>query len=192
MRAWDEVSSDEVLVMQMPRVVLLLLLIVGFAGCKAASEQRAALLIREANVQLKEGTELQGQWTAEYMKAFNPRSRAQFPGNRESLKAAAEKITTLIDESSRFNDQAISKYEQASRIMDDEQQRRGTILVVSSLKTELRMNDFFKSQMQLVSDESIVTGKEFDGRFMQITKQISDAAREKENQFNEGRRLLGW
>lgn len=178
--------------MRMPRLFLLLLLIIGFAGCKAASEQRAAQLIRNANVQLKESTDLQGQWTAEYMKSFNPQSRAQFPGNRESLRAAADNITRLIDESSRFNNQAISKYEQASGMMNDEQQRRGTILLVSSLKTELRMNDFFKSQMQLASDESIVTKKDFDERFMQITKQISDTAREKESQFNEGRRLLGW
>ena len=74
--------------MQMARVVLLLLVVMGFTACKpAARTPEAAVLIREANELLQESNKSTEQWTREYTKGFTPQNRAQFPANRESLRA---------------------------------------------------------------------------------------------------------
>ena len=74
--------------MQMARAVLLLLLVMCFVACKpAARTSDAAVLLKEANELLQESNKSSEQWTREYAKAFTPQNRAQFPANRESLRA---------------------------------------------------------------------------------------------------------
>jgi hypothetical protein len=147
--------------------------------------------MREANAVLAQSTNTTSQWTTEYVKAFTPQNRAKFPANRESLQASADKIIKILNENERLSNEAIAKYEQATALITDEQQRRGTTMLISALKTSLQISDLFKSQMQLVSDEKIATEQAFNEKFAQITNQIVAASKENQAQFDEGRRLLG-
>jgi hypothetical protein len=176
----------------MVRVIPLLLVLTVFGACKSASRTNdAAALMREANSLLAKSTESSTQWTTEYMKAFNPENRAQFPANRQSLKKSADNVIKSLDENSRISNEAIAKYEQATALITDEKQRRGSTMIVSALKTSVEMCGLFKSQMQLVSDEKVTDQKTFNDRFNQIARQIGEKGRENKAQFDEGRRLLG-
>jgi hypothetical protein len=177
--------------MRYARVTLMLVIVIGFSGCKSAPrDQEAGALIKEANSILAQSTNVTSQWSSEYMKAFNPQNRAQFPANRDSLRTAADKVVKALDDSSRLSNQALEKYEQAIELITDEQQRRGTTLLVEALKTSQRTNDLLKSQMALVSDDKLVTAEAFNERFMQLAQQIAETSRENEAKFNEARRLL--
>jgi hypothetical protein len=141
-------------------LILLLLFVIGFVGCsRAARKVGSADLMREANALLHESNKSTEQWTNEYGKAFRPQNRAQFPANRESLRVHADNVTKLINENSILCNKAIEKFEQAIALMKDEQQRRGTTLLVSALTKSMEMNEAVKSQMQLVYDERIVNEK---------------------------------
>ena len=179
--------------MRMVLVVLLVFMVPGFGGCKRASRgQEVAAKIRAANETLARSTKAGGEWTNEYMKAFNPQSRAQFPANRASLKASAEKVIKSLDEQQRLSKEAIQQYEQAQGMLSDAQQRKGMGLIISSLKKSLQSDDLFKSQMQLVSDESIVDEKTLNERFGRLAEEIGGIRRETQAELEEGRRLLGW
>lgn len=173
-------------------VILSLLLIIGFIGCKSAARKvDPATLLREANTLLQESNKTTQQWTMQYAKAFTPEERAHFPGNRESLRAHADNITKLLNESANQCNKAIEKYDQATALIKDEQQRKGTALLTSALRKSLEMNELIKSQMQLVSDERIVSEKAFNEKFLELLKPFSRMESERRTQFDEGRRLLG-
>jgi hypothetical protein len=187
----------EVSAMRMARareraVILLLLLVIAFVGCKPA--ERAvdlAVVMREANTLLQESNKSTEAWTSEYGKAFTPQNRAQFPANRESLRAHADNITKLLDENATQCNKAIEKYEQAIALMKDEKQRRGSTLIVSALRKSMEIYVVIKSQMQLLSDEQIVSEKAFNEKFLEKLKQVGQMEVERKLRFDEGRRLLG-
>jgi hypothetical protein len=173
-------------------VMLLLLLSIGFAGCKSAARTaNPAALMREANTLLQEGNKTTDQWIKEYGQAFNPQSRAQFPGNRDSLRAHADSITKLLDENTRQWNKAVEKYEEAIPLIKDEKQRRGATLILSALRKSRDFNDAIRSQMQLVSDERIVDAKAFDEKFLELLKPVRQMDGQWQAEFDEGRRLLG-
>ena len=105
--------------MRILRLILPFVLIANFAACKRAGSngQQAAALVREANQLLSQSGDSTSEWTREYMKAFNPKSRAQFPGNRDELKVSADKIVKALDECTRLNNSAVEKYEQGLALM---------------------------------------------------------------------------
>ena len=91
----------------------------------------------------------------------------------------------------RLVNSAIPQYEQAIALMSDEQQRQGFTLLVSSMKTNLEGYEFVKSQMRLVTDESIVDAKTFEERFLSLGAQFGRTQRVSNAQFAEGKRMLG-
>ena len=178
--------------MRIMRLLPLLLLIAGFTACNPISPNlRAAALVREANNLLAAGAKPTDEWTSEYGRAFNPTNRAQFPANRDQLQASADKILKALDESGRFSNRAIEKYEQAIPLITDEKQRRGIAALLSSLKKGTQVDALLKSQIQLVYDDKIADQKTFNERFMQIFEQVNPLRTEIEAEFNEGKRLLG-
>ena len=178
--------------MGIARVILLLVVVIGFCGCKSAPrDKEAAAIMREANTVLAQSTRVTGQWTSEYGRAFTPQNRAKFPTNREELQTAADNIIKTLDEHTKISNDAIAKYEEAIALMSNEQQRKGATLLVSALKKSLHVTDMIKSQMHLVSDQTIVDEKSFNEKFTQILQQINDVERETQAEFKEARRLLG-
>jgi hypothetical protein len=176
----------------MMRVVLLVLLVIGFSGCKGPSrgKQAAALLAKANTVWAKSGTNTE-EWTAEWGRAFGPEGRARFPANRAELRTSADKIVKILDDETRLINEAVPQYEEAIALMTDERQQQGFALLVSSMKTSLEGFEFVKSQMQLVRDESIVDAKTFEEKFLTLGAQFGRSQRESKAQFEEGSRLLG-
>ena len=178
--------------MRMTLVVLLVLLIIGLCGCKSASRGKeiAAILEKANTVWAKSGTNTK-EWTEEYGSAFGPEGRAQFPANRAALRTSADKILKILDEETRLVNYGIQQYEQALALMSDEQQRKGVSLFVSSMRTSLEGYEFVKSQMRLVTDESIVDAKSFEERFLSLGKQFGRTQGVSNAQLAEGKRMLG-
>lgn len=178
--------------MRMMRVVLLAFLVIAFSGCKGASrgKQAAALLAKANTVWAKSGTNTE-EWTAEWGRAFGPEGRARFPANRAALQTSGDKIVKILDDEKRLIDEAVRQYEEAIALMTDERQQQGFSLLVSSMKTNLEGYEFVKSQMQLVTDESIVDAKTFEERFLSLGAQFGRTQRVSNAQLAEGKRMLG-
>lgn len=130
------------------------------------------------------------QWSREFGRVFSQQNRAQFPANRQWLMEQAEKVIPLVDESLRLTNEAAAKYEEASRLMSKVQERRGINLLGSSLKTDAEINQLFKAQAQLASDRTLNDAKAFNDRFNSLTLLIQQKQEQKDQQFDEGRRLL--
>lgn len=82
-------------------------------------------LLSDANMLVKQDTGVTKQWADEFVKTFTMENRSKFPANRDFLRPHAEKIMTLLDESSRLNNTAADKYEQAVKLSGNEEQRQG-------------------------------------------------------------------
>jgi hypothetical protein len=178
--------------MRTTRVVLLVLLVFALCGCKSASrEKEAAAIFSEGNRIWSESTTTTKEWTAEYANAFGPENRAKFPANRASLRSSADKIVKILDKETRLSTEAIKHYEKAIALISDEQKRRGMGLLVSSLRKTLEAYEFIKSQMRLVTDESIVDARTFEEKFLGLGAQFGRSHRDSQSQLDEGRRILG-
>ena len=175
------------------RITLLIVLLVVFFGCKQVSrEQQVKALLSEANDLLKQQTEVTGQWTDEFVKVFTAENRKQFPANRDFLRLHAEKIVKLLDESSSLGNKTAEKYEQAARLSRDDQQRTGLSWFASSFRKAVEVDELFKAQMKMVSDERIVDEKTFNEKFLHSGQLIAQKKRESEDDFAQGRRLMKW
>lgn len=176
-----------------PRITLLVALLVVFVGCKQGSrELQVKVLLGEANNLLQQQSEVTGRWVNEFVTVFTAENRRQFPANRAFLQSRAEKILQLLDESSSLGNKAAEKYEQAARLSSDDQQRRGLGRVASSFRKDVEVDELFKSQIKIVSDDTIVDAKSFNEKFLQSGHLIAQKRRESEHDLAEGRRLLKW
>ena len=175
------------------RLILVLFLMVGLWGCKQESkEQRAKELMSEAgSLFAKSGTKLTEQWTNEYKTAFTVENRAKFPANRDSLRASADKIITILDESSGVDRMMAEKYEEASKLAGTDDERRGASLIADALRKDIEINNLLKAQMRLVSDEEIKDEKTLNDKFMQSWQRIHEKQRESGDLLSQGKRALG-
>jgi hypothetical protein len=130
------------------------------------------------------------QWSREYSRVFSEQNRAQFPANREWLIEQAGKVMPLVDESLRLTNEAAAKYEEASQLMSKEQERKALNLIASSLRMEGEIKQLFKTQAQLASDHTLNDAKSFNEKFNSLTELIHQKQKEKDQQFDEGKRLL--
>lgn len=95
-----------------------------------------------------------------------------------------------MDQSARLSDQAIEKYEEASRLMSNDQQRRGLATIAASFRKSGEIEQMFKAQAQLASDPTITDAKAFNEKFAYFNQLIQQKQKEKDEQFEEGKRLL--
>ena len=95
-----------------------------------------------------------------------------------------------MDESSRLGTEAIEKYEEASRLMTKDQERKGLAIIAASFKKDVEIEQLFKAQAQLASDRTITDAKAFNEKFAYINGLIRQKQKEKDDQFEEGKRLL--
>lgn len=176
------------------RVVLLIVLLVGFAACNSAArrEQQMKALASDANLLIKQDTGVTHQWVDEFVKTFTVESRNKFPANRDSLRPHAEQIIKLLDESSRLNNTAADKYEQATKFAGSDQERQGLLSFASAFRKTVEANELIKAQMQMVSDETLVDAKIFSDRMTHSWEFVRQKQDESQQQFHEARRLLGW
>lgn len=130
------------------------------------------------------------QWAREFGQVFSEQNRAQFPANRDWLNSRAQKILPLMDESLRLGEEATKKFEEASGFMNGEQDRKGVALIAASFKTSTEIEQLFKQQALLASDQTITDAKTFNEKFAQLNELIRQKQKEKDNQFDEGKRLM--
>ena len=173
------------------RVILPVFLSLLFCGCKDVGEQQKAL-VSEAHTLVRRDTDVTHQWTNIFVKVFTTDNRDKFPSNRDFFRTHAEEIIKLVDESSRLNNGAADKYEQAAALSSNEQQRRGMQSFASSFRKSAEAAGMVKSQMQMVSDQTVVDAKSFNQKLEQSWRLIVQKQRESEADMKEGRRLLGW
>ena len=176
----------------MVRIILFLLVTLSSCNYVTPEQQQTKALLSEAVELIKRDTDVTDQWTDEYKKAFTPEKRAQFPANRNFLRTQAVKIVTLLDESSRLNNSAAAKYEQAAGLSRYDQQRRGLTAFASGFRKTVEVNELLKSQMQIVSDDNVKDEKLFNEKFLHLLQLMQQKRSESESQFGEGKRLLGW
>lgn len=176
--------------MPVARVTLLIFLSILFCGCKDVTERQKALM-SDANTLIIRDTEITKQWVNEFAKVFTVENRAKFPSNREFFRTHAAQIITLVDESSSLNNSAADKYEQAAALSSNEQERRGMQSFASSFRKSVEANGIVKSQMQMVSDETVIDAKTFEEKIVHSWRLIEQKQRESSRDMQEGKRLLG-
>lgn len=172
------------------RHLLLFLLLLSLLSCRSSSDKQAAALLSEADKISEQELKLFGQWAREFGQVFSEQNRAQFPANRDWLNSHSQSLLPRIDESLRLGNAAADKYEEASHLISNEQQRRGWTLIVASIRRNIEIEQLLKEQAQLVSDLTITDAKTFNEKFAQIGALIQQKVKEKDAQFDEGKRLM--
>jgi hypothetical protein len=172
------------------RLLILFLLLLSLPGCRSTSEQRFQTAFAEANKISDQQIKVMNEWAREFSQVFTEQNRARFPGNRDWLNSRAQKILPLMDQSSRLSNEAIEKYEEASRLMDNDQHRRGLAAIAASFRKSGEIEQLFKAQAQLPSDRTITDANAFNEKFAYFNKLIQQKQKEKDDQFDEGKRLL--
>ena len=179
--------------MPLVRVTLLIFLLVTFSGCNHLSRARQSkALLSEAADLVKQDNKITKQWSDEFVTTFTPENRAQFPDNRDFLRTHAAQIIKLVDESSRLNNIAAVKYEEAARLSDYDERHKGMTSFASAFRKTVEMNDLIKSQMQMVSDQRVVDPDTFNEEFSHSWQLIQQKQSQRERDFAEAKRLLGW
>lgn len=169
---------------------LVFLLLLGFLGCRSTSDKRAQALFNEATKISDQEIKVMNQWAREFGQVFSEQNRAQFPGNRDWLNSRAQTIVPRIDESLRLSNAALEKYEEGGRLLSNEQQRKGWALITASFRKSIEIEELLKSQAQLASDQTIADAKAFNEKFAHITQLIKQKQKEKDAQFDEGKRMI--
>src|SRR2546423_3439951 len=145
------------------RLIVLITILFSLTGCRSASSaQRAKALTGEAEKLVEQQTKIVEEWTGEYSPAFTPQKRAEFPANRDWLRSRADRVITLLNESSRLANEAADKYDQASQLVNGEKETKARALFASSFRKEVEVNDLLKAQMHLVSDGEVRDARTFN------------------------------
>jgi hypothetical protein len=172
------------------RLLLLFVLLLSLPGCRSSSEQRSNALFSEAKKLSDQQTKVLNEWAREFGQIFSEQNRAQFPSNRDWLNSRVQKILPLMDESSRLGSEAAKKYEESSRLMTKEQDRRAFAILAASFKKDVEIEQLFKAQAQLASDRTITDAKAFNEKFVYFNGLIQQKQKERDDQFEEGKRLV--
>jgi hypothetical protein len=172
------------------QLLVIFLLLLGLSGCRSTSNKRAQALFDEATKISDQEIKIMNQWAREFGQVFSEQNRAQFPGNRDWLNSRAQTILPRIDESLRLSNEALDKYEEGGRLLSNEQQRKGWALITASFRKSIEIEELLKAQAQLASDQTITDAKAFNEKFAHITAVIKQKQKEKDVQFDEGRRLV--
>ena len=174
------------------KYILIPSLLLSVLGCRSSREaQKASVLLAEANSLIEQEAGVTQEWGEEYGKVFTPRNRAEFPANREVLRAHAENITKLLGRSAALQREAAGKYEEASRLLAGDKEKRYSTLLASSLRKGVEATDLFREQVGLVHSGEIKDQKTFNERFMNSARLIEQKIRERDDLQAEGKRILG-
>ena len=179
--------------MPVPRVTLLIFLLLTLSSCNnATSERQRKALMDDALKLMQRDTDVTQQWSNEFNRTFTKENRAMFPANRDFLRTHAAQIIKLLDESSSLNNGAADKYEQAAVLSANDQHQRGITFFASGFRKTVELNEILKSLMQTVSDETVGDEKALNEKFSHLGSLGKQKRREIDQDFQEGKQLLGW
>lgn len=175
------------------RFALFITLSLNLLGCgKASNTDQAKGLITEANKLLNEDVRVTSQWSGEYGKLFTPQNREQFPSNRESFRSRGERLVRFLNESSKLNEVAAEKMDQAARLVSSDKEKKGLTALTASIRKTIEINNLIKDQTLLASNVEIKDEKIFNEKFMNLMSLIQQKSKERDHQQAEGKKLLGW
>lgn len=174
------------------RFLALFLVLLGLPGCGSTPAERSKTLVAEATTLMRRDTEIAEQWSREFRQVFTPENRAQFPSNRDWLISRSEKIIALLDESARVGNEAAAKFEEASRLVGKDQDKKGMALIAAAMRKDVEIGQLFKAIAQLASDRTINDAKSFNQRLDQLASLYQQKRKENDEQLAEGKRLLRW
>ena len=169
---------------------LIFLLWFSLAGCRSNSDERGKLLFSDAAILLKQHTKITERWGRELAEVLTEENGEKFPSNRDWFISRGEKIIPLIDESSRLANEAADKYEEASRLMSSDQDRRGMALFAAASRKDAEVAQLYKALAQLPSDRTINDKETLNERVGPLLRLIQQTQKQKDEQFEEGFRLL--
>ena len=174
------------------RFLALFLVLLGLPGCGSTPAEQSKTLVAEATTLMRRDTEIADQWSREFRDVFTPENRAQFPSNRDWLISRSEKIIALLDESARVGNEAAAKFEEASRLMGKDQDKKGMALIAAAMRKDVEIGQLFKALAQLASDRTITDAKSFNQKFDDLASLYQQKRKENDEQLAEGKRLLRW
>lgn len=173
-------------------VFAILILLLQISGCgNKENNQQVNELVREGNNFLDQESDISSEWKTEYMQFFNPKSRADFPSNREILRPHAENQIKLLKQMSELENKAAEKFEQASQISTNDKEKKSTLILAESFKKNIEINQLFEKQMELFFDENIKDSQTFETKFMETTKNIEVMIKERDKLQNEAKNIVG-
>jgi len=164
--------------------------LVSLTGCRSSSQKRGEALFSEGYKISERQIKYLNQYAREFGQIFTEQNRAQFPANRDSLNSRVQKILPLMDESLRLGTEATEKIEEASRLMSRVQDRKGVALIAASFRKSVEIEQLFKQQALLLSDPTITDAKTFNEKFVHMNELVRQKQKEKDDQFDEGKRLM--
>ena len=172
------------------RLLLLFVLLLSLAGCKSDSQKRAEALFGEGlKISIEQGKALD-RYIREVDQLFTVQNRAKFPANRDWLNRRAQESLPRLDECLRLENEAAEKFEESSRLWSKEQNRKAVALIAASYRKSVETEQLYKELMLLPSDPTITDATAFNEKFLHIHQLISQKEKEREAQFDEGRRLM--
>ena len=165
-------------------------LLFTLACCRSSSEERGKVLFSDASILLNKQIKITERWARELAEVLTVENGEKFPSNRDWFISRGEKIIPLIDETSRLANEAADKYEEASRLMSDDRERRGFALFAASSRKDVEVCRLYKALAQLASDRTINDKETLNEKIGSLLRLIQQTHKQKDEQFEEGMRLL--
>lgn len=174
------------------KIFAILVLFFQLSGCgNKENNQQVNELVREGNNLLNQESEISNDWKTEFMQFFNPKSRADFPSNRELLRPHAENQIRFLKRMSELENNAAEKFEKASQVSTNEKEKKAISLLAASFRKNIEINQVFEKQMELVLDENIKDSQTFESKFTEITRNIETMTAERDRLQNEAKSIIG-
>lgn len=172
------------------RYFVLFLLLFSLAGCRSNSEERWKVLFSDAAILRKQYTKVTERWAREIIEVWTVQNGAKFPSNRDWFISRGEKISPVIDESARLANEMAAKYEQASRSVNSDRDKRGLALFAASARKDVEITQLAKALVQLASDRTINDKETLNERAGALMRSIQKTQKQSDEQFDEAARLL--
>jgi hypothetical protein len=169
---------------------VLFLLLFSLVGCRSNSEERGKALFSDAAILVKQQTEITERWARELAEVFTDQNGDKFPSNRDWFISRGEKIIPLIDESSRLANEAADKYEEASRLMSTDRDKKGMALLAASTRKDVEVCQLYKALAQIPFDRTINDKETLIEKAGSLNRIIKQKQIQQDEQFKEGIQLL--
>lgn len=172
------------------RFFVLFLLLFSLAGCRSNSDEQWKIPFNDAVILRRQYTKVFERWAREVTEVWTEQNGAKFPSNRDWFISRGEKIIPVIDESARLANEAADKYEEASRLVSTDREKKAFALFAASSRKEAETSQFGKALVQLASDRTINEKETLNQKVGSLLRSIQQTEKQGGEQFDEGMRLM--
>ena len=172
------------------RFFVLFLLLFSLAGCRSNPDERWKIPFNDAVILRRQYTKVFEGWAREVTEVWTEQNGAKFPSNRDWFISRGEKIIPVIDENARLANEAADKYEEASRSVNSDRDKRGLALFAASARKDVEITQLAKALVQLASDRTINDKDTLNEKVGSLMQSIQQTQKQSDEQFDEGIRLM--